>query len=163
PRSSTPSFPSKSSSASFTYSAATFPRCSGLVRNSARVRSAAASSPRDSSAPYASAIVACMRPAHSFPPRSPATAVATSSAPRVRVMINVLSAAVVLRLLRIDDLSLWADEGVTWWNATHGTWGDAVFAESNHPPVWWLVTRAWVGHHPHGEAALRMPAAILGA
>ena len=65
--------------------------------------------------------------------------------PRVRVLIIVLSAAVVLRLLRLDDLSLWADEGVTWWNATHGSWKDAVFAESNHPPVWWLVTRAWAG------------------
>ena len=83
--------------------------------------------------------------------------------PRVRVLINVLSAAVVLRLLRLDDLSLWADEGVTWWNATHGSWRDAVFAESNHPPVWWLVTRAWAGTQVHGEFALRMPAAVLGA
>jgi hypothetical protein len=83
--------------------------------------------------------------------------------PRVRILINLLSAAVVLRLLRIDDLSLWADEGVTWWNAVHGSWSDAVFAESNHPPVWWLVTRAWAGTHPHGETALRMPAAVLGA
>jgi mannosyltransferase len=83
--------------------------------------------------------------------------------PRVRVMLNLLSAAVVFRLLRLDDLSLWADEGVTWWNAVHGTVKDAIFAESNHPPVWWLVTRAWVGTHPGGETSLRMPAAILGA
>ena len=83
--------------------------------------------------------------------------------PRVRILLNLLSAAVVLRLLRLDDLSLWADEGVTWWNATHGSWKDAVFAESNHPPVWWLVTRAWAGTDVHGESALRMPAAVLGA
>jgi hypothetical protein len=83
--------------------------------------------------------------------------------PRVRVLLNLLSAAVVLRLLRLDDLSLWADEGVTWWNATHGSLKDAIFAESNHPPVWWVVTRIWVGTHPGGEISLRMPAAILGA
>jgi hypothetical protein len=82
--------------------------------------------------------------------------------PGARVLLNLLSAALVLRLLHLDDHSLWADEGVTWWNATHGSALDAATAESNHPPAWWLATRAWVARFGDSEASLRMPAAILG-
>lgn len=82
---------------------------------------------------------------------------------RDRLLLNALAAALVLRLLHLDELSLWVDEGVTWSNATTGGWRDTVFSESNHPPVWWLVTRAWLTLFPgSGEAALRMPAAIAG-
>jgi hypothetical protein len=83
--------------------------------------------------------------------------------PRARVVINTLTAALVLRLLHLGDLSLWADEGVTWWNSTHGGLADTVFSESNHPPVWWLVTRAWLAVFPGDEFALRAPAAVCGA
>jgi mannosyltransferase len=79
-----------------------------------------------------------------------------------RVLLNTLTAALVLRLLHLPDLSLWADEGVTWWNATQGSLRDAVFAEANHPPVWWLVTRGWLALFPGREAALRLPAVLLG-
>jgi uncharacterized membrane protein len=83
--------------------------------------------------------------------------------PTLRLLINVVSAAVVLRLLKIQDESLWVDEGVTWANATRGSWSDTVVAEANHPPLWWLVTRAvaqWAGD---GPLALRAPAAVLSA
>jgi hypothetical protein len=83
--------------------------------------------------------------------------------PRARVVVNTLTAALVLRFLRLGDLSLWADEGVTWWNSTHGGLADTLFAESNHPPVWWLVTRAWLSMFPGEEFALRAPAAVCGA
>lgn len=83
---------------------------------------------------------------------------------RTRLLLNALAAALVLRLLRLDALSLWVDEGVTWANATAGGWRDTVFSESNHPPVWWLVTRAWLSLAPGGgEAALRTPAVLCGA
>jgi len=82
---------------------------------------------------------------------------------RVRILFNLLAVTVVVRLLRIDDLSLWVDEGVTWRNSTHGGWADTVFAESNHPPVWWLVTRLFAGFGPMNERTLRLPAAICGA
>jgi len=81
---------------------------------------------------------------------------------RVRILLNLLAVTVVVRLLRIDDLSLWVDEGVTWRNSTHGGWTDTVFAESNHPPVWWLVTRLFAGFGPMNERTLRLPAAICG-
>ena len=79
-----------------------------------------------------------------------------------RILLNTLSAALVLRLLHLSDLSLWADEGVTWWNATQGTLRDTIFAEANHPPLWWVVTRGWLALFPGREMSLRMPAALLG-
>lgn len=83
--------------------------------------------------------------------------------PRGRFLVNAITAAFVLRFLRLNDVSLWTDEGATWANATHGTWTDSVTSEANHPPVWWLVTRLWVSLAGDGEMALRAPAAILSA
>jgi hypothetical protein len=83
--------------------------------------------------------------------------------PTLRLLINVVSAAVVFRLLRIQDESLWVDEGVTWANATRGSLSDAVVAEANHPPLWWLVTRAVVALAGDAPLALRAPAAALSA
>ena len=79
-----------------------------------------------------------------------------------RILLNTMTAALVLRLLRLDDLSLWVDEGVTWWNATHGTANDALVAEANHPPLWWLVTRAWLAAFGTSEFSMRLPAALCG-
>ncbi len=73
-----------------------------------------------------------------------------------------LVGATWVRLANLGELSFWTDEGVTWWNATHGSWRAAALAEPNHPPVWWLVTRGWLLAFPGREAALRMPAALLG-
>lgn len=78
-----------------------------------------------------------------------------------RALWNLFLAAVVLRLLLLGYWSLWLDEGATWAAATAATWKDTVFAESNHPPLWWLVTRAWTSFFGTSEAALRAPAAIL--
>ena len=78
-----------------------------------------------------------------------------------RALWNLFLAGVVLRLLLLGYWSLWLDEGATWAAATAPTWRDTVFAESNHPPLWWLVTRAWTSWFGTSEAALRAPAAIL--
>ena len=80
-----------------------------------------------------------------------------------RILLNTMTAALFLRLLRLEDLSLWVDEGVTWWNATHGSLGDAVTAEANHPPIWWLVTRVWLSFFGTSEFSMRLPAALCGA
>ena len=79
------------------------------------------------------------------------------------LLLGVAFAALALRVLRIDRQSLWYDEAATWWNATRSTWVETVWSEANHPPVWWLVTRAWLAFFPGAEAALRMPAALCGA
>lgn len=77
---------------------------------------------------------------------------------RTRIVVNAILFGFVLRALGLDALSLWVDEGVTHANATEGGWRDTFFAESNHPPVWWLLTRAWLAIWPGEEASLRAPA-----
>ena len=78
-----------------------------------------------------------------------------------RTLWNLILAAVVLRLLLLGYWSLWLDEGATWAAASAPTWRDTLFAESNHPPLWWLLTRGWISLFGASEAALRAPAAIL--
>lgn len=79
-----------------------------------------------------------------------------------RALWNVLLAAFTLRWWGLEKQSLWFDEGVTWAWATQPTLGGTVFAEPNHPPVWWLVTRFWVGLFGDAEQSLRAPAALCG-
>jgi hypothetical protein len=79
-----------------------------------------------------------------------------------RLLANLLAAGAALRFLGLGDLSLWLDEGATWRNATQPTLVEAATAERNHPPVWWLVTRATLGLGASGERGLRLPAAVLG-
>jgi 4-amino-4-deoxy-L-arabinose transferase-like glycosyltransferase len=86
-----------------------------------------------------------MRPA--FPPRA---------------VINFMLAAFSLRWFGLERHSLWFDEGVTWAWATKPTLGETVFAEANHPPVWWIVTRIWVTLFGDAEESLRAPAALCG-
>lgn len=96
----------------------------------------------------------------STPPRLEPAPLRLALAPP-RALWNLFLAAVVLRLLLLGYWSLWLDEGATWAAATAPTWKDTVFAESNHPPLWWIVTRAWTSLFGTSEAALRAPAAIL--
>jgi uncharacterized membrane protein len=77
-------------------------------------------------------------------------------------MVNAVLTAFVLRMLHVSDLSLWVDEGATWWNATRATWTAAALAEHNHPPVWWLLTRISLHVFPADELGLRMPSVIAG-
>jgi uncharacterized membrane protein len=81
---------------------------------------------------------------------------------RTRIVVNTLVVALLLRLFRLGDPSLWVDEAATWWNSTHGTATDSLFADANHPPVWWLITRASIAAWGDGEFALRLPAAVFG-
>jgi 4-amino-4-deoxy-L-arabinose transferase-like glycosyltransferase len=81
---------------------------------------------------------------------------------RTRILVNTLVVALLLRLFRLGDPSLWVDEAATWWNSTNAAWTDSLFADANHPPVWWLITRASIAMWGDGEFGLRLPAAILG-
>lgn len=76
--------------------------------------------------------------------------------------VVVLAVACALRFVHLGRFSLWLDEAATWWNATRPGLLATVFAEPNHPPVWWLVTRASIALFGDGEAALRAPAAACG-
>jgi len=79
-----------------------------------------------------------------------------------RTLWNLFFAGAVLRLLLLGYWSLWLDEGATWANATRPTWTGTIFAECNHPPLWWIVTRLQIGLFGASEASLRAPAAVLG-
>ncbi len=78
-----------------------------------------------------------------------------------RFLVNLFVAGAFLRLAGLGAWSLWLDEGATWSDATKATWGLTVTAEASHPPVWWLVTRAWVRAFGDSESSLRFPAALL--
>lgn len=82
--------------------------------------------------------------------------------PPPRALVNLVFAGALLRLLGLGIHPLWLDEGATWSWASRQTWGGTVFAEANHPPAWWIVTRLWIGAFGDGETSLRAPAAILG-
>jgi 4-amino-4-deoxy-L-arabinose transferase-like glycosyltransferase len=79
-----------------------------------------------------------------------------------RALVNVLLAAFTLRWIGLEAQSLWLDEGATWAWASAPTWGDTIFAEANHPPVWWIITRVTIALLGDGEQALRIPAALAG-
>ena len=82
------------------------------------------------------------------------------------MLLNLVLAGALLRLIGLGAHSLWLDEGATWaWVARDAWWGadGTVFAEANHPPAWWIITRLWVdGFGSDTEMALRAPAALCG-
>jgi uncharacterized membrane protein len=78
------------------------------------------------------------------------------------VLLALTALAGFLRLYHLGQESLWIDEAATWWNATRPTWHDTIFAESNHSPLWWMVSRLFVKAFGDGEFALRLPAALCG-
>lgn len=79
-----------------------------------------------------------------------------------RLLVHALLLGLVLRAVALGAHALWLDEGATWSWATRTTWAETIFAESNHPPVWWMVTRAWIGVFGDSAAALRAPAVVCG-
>lgn len=83
-------------------------------------------------------------------------------APRLppRAVLNLLFAGFTLRWMGLERWSLWLDEGATWsWTRLPG-WGDTALAEANHPPLWWLLTRAFTAWLGDSEEVLRLPAAL---
>ena len=81
---------------------------------------------------------------------------------RIRILLNLVIAAALLRALGVGTHALWLDEGACWSWAVRPTWGGTIFAEANHPPAWWIVTRLWIDAFGDSEAALRAPAVLLG-
>ena len=85
-----------------------------------------------------------------------------SPMPLPRLLVHALVAATLLRCVALGAHSFWLDEGATWSWVHLPTWKDTLFAEANHPPVWWLISRAWAWLFGDGTADLRWPAAIVG-
>jgi hypothetical protein len=64
--------------------------------------------------------------------------------------------------VNLSSWSLWLDEGATWLWATKPTWGGTVFAEANHPPLWWVATRLWIAAFGDSVFVLRSLPALVG-
>jgi|GEM_PF-1990790 len=79
-----------------------------------------------------------------------------------RAVLNLLLAGFTLRYLGLERFGLWLDEGATWTWAAKPTWAETTFAEANHPPLWWLITRAFTSVFGDSEDMLRLPAALCG-
>jgi hypothetical protein len=79
-----------------------------------------------------------------------------------RAVLNLIFAGFTVRYLGLGRFSLWLDEGATWSWVIKPTWAETALQEANHPPLWWLITRAWVGLFGDSEEMLRLPAAICG-
>ncbi|HYM80046.1 MAG TPA: glycosyltransferase family 39 protein [Candidatus Limnocylindria bacterium] len=78
------------------------------------------------------------------------------------LIVLVFALAALLRFINLDRHSLWLDEAATWWNATRGSWLASAFAEANHAPGWWLVTRVFVRAFGDNEFIIRLPAVVAG-
>ncbi len=79
-----------------------------------------------------------------------------------RMLLNLLLGGALLRVFGLWVHPLWLDEGATWSWCVRESWGETIYAEANHPPAWWIVTRLWIGAFGDTEASLRTPAALLG-
>lgn len=82
--------------------------------------------------------------------------------PPPRAVLNLLVAGFTLRYLGLERFGLWLDEGATWTWAAKPTWAETTFAEANHPPLWWWITRVFTSVFGDGEDMLRLPAALCG-
>lgn len=79
-------------------------------------------------------------------------------------LLAVVALAALLRLIGLGAEPLWLDEAFTWrwahlpWDEL---WGPAARTETN-PPLWFAIERLVLVALGPGEAALRLPAALLG-
>lgn len=76
-------------------------------------------------------------------------------------LVGIIAVAAVLRLSLLGQNSLWFDEAWVVWIVQH-RWQDIVplLAEHDaHPPLYYLLMKAWIGIAGAHEAVLRLPSA----
>lgn len=79
-------------------------------------------------------------------------------------MLAATLAALLVRLFRLGQPSLWIDESLTWLSAGIGRpFGSAELFENLHGPLYVAVLHAWGGLAGDSEFALRLPSAVFGA
>lgn len=79
------------------------------------------------------------------------------------VLFGILAVGTILRFALLGRNSLWSDEAFTVWVVRHDWWSllSTVRTDDLHPPLYYLLTKAWVRITGVGEAALRFPSASL--
>ena len=79
------------------------------------------------------------------------------------VLGGIIALAAVLRFAGLGHNSLWFDEAFVVWVGAH-RWQDVLPLLSGHdfhPPLYYLLVKAWIGVAGTGEAAVRVPSACL--
>jgi len=79
------------------------------------------------------------------------------------VLGGIIGLAAVLRFAGLGHNSLWFDEAFVVWVGAH-RWEDVLpllAGRDFHPPLWYLLVKAWTGVAGTGEAAVRVPSACL--
>jgi mannosyltransferase len=108
--------------------------------------------------------------AQPFGSSDPPQACPPLSGAQVRSIINLPLLAIIvvasgLRFALLGEHSIWADEAFVVW-ATRFEWKDllSVLARSDaHPPLYYILMKAWVSVAGTGEVALRTPSACFGS
>lgn len=102
------------------------------------------------------------------PPRGPAPKSRRLWARDLRVgsgvlFFGILAVAAVLRFVLLGQSSVWRDEAVVVWVAKF-RWHDllpVLRVRDVHPPLYFILMKAWIGKAGAGEAAIRIPSAIF--
>ncbi len=79
-------------------------------------------------------------------------------------LAGIVAVAAALRFSLLGQNSLWFDEAWVVWVAEH-RWQDILpllRAGDAHPPLYYLLTKAWIGIAGAREAAVRLPSAFCG-
>lgn len=77
------------------------------------------------------------------------------------VVVAMVALALCLRLYGIHRHEVWHDEAISFHMATHSDWLQSARLGS-HPPLYYLLLRAWVPIAGSSPTALRLPSAIFG-
>ena len=88
----------------------------------------------------------------------------THGAVPIELAVAVIVAA-VLRVYRIGDESIWLDEAVSIGVARDESWWFLLFefpGMDPHPPLHYLLTKAWIGVFGASEFSVRLQSALLG-
>ncbi len=110
-----------------------------------------------------------LRPAGSPRPEQPENAtlrarLATWLRPEWSLPILVVAIAAGLRFFGLGSQPLWLDEGYSWWDArqTLADLWSLVPQCDPHPPLYFVLLKAWTDVLGDGTVALRMLSALLG-
>lgn len=79
------------------------------------------------------------------------------------LFFGILAIAAVLRFVFLSQNSVWRDEAVVVWVAKF-RWHDllpVLRLRDVHPPLYFILMKAWIGKAGTGEAAIRIPSAIF--
>lgn len=84
--------------------------------------------------------------------------------PEAVVLASIVGLAGILRFMLLSHNSVWYDEAFVVWVARH-RWGDLLGllqATEFHPPLHYLMMKAWIAAAGPREAVIRVPSACFG-